>query len=208
MKTKYILSALFVLFTVFFSQGKLDLQSKKLFVRQAISPSAPAPPKELTPGETIATTRAKVVRVIDGDTIEIEGKVKVRYVGIDTPELHHPKKQIECFGTEAYAKNKELVEGKEVLLEKDVSNTDRYGRLLRYVYLPADNQETKKEAMFVNDFLVRQGYAYIATFPPDVKYQQVFLGAQQEARTKNRGLWKSCPSDKSSQSPHTLVLNL
>ncbi len=124
-----------------------------------------------------------VKKVIDGDTIELENGQKVRYIGINTPEIHHPTKKVECFGQEAYAQNKTLLEGKTLRLEKDVSEKDRYGRLLRYVYI--DN-------LFINDYLVRQGYAYSSTFPPDVKYQQQFRLAEQEAKENNRGLWRAC----------------
>ena len=125
-----------------------------------------------------------VTRVIDGDTIEIEGGRKVRYIGIDTPETVDPRKPIQCFGVEASNKNKELVERKRVRLEKDVSETDKYGRLLRYVHV---------DDLFVNDYLVRQGYAYAYTYPPDVKYSEQFVQVQTEARENNRGLWKACP---------------
>jgi len=131
---------------------------------------------------TISPT-IKVIRVIDGDTIEIEGGEKVRYIGIDTPETVHPSKPIECFGKKASNKNKELVEGKMVRLEKDVSERDRYGRLLRYVWV---------DDIFVNDYLVRQGYAHVYTYPPDVKYDKQFKDAQEEARKNTRGLWKDC----------------
>lgn len=137
-------------------------------------------------------TRVKVVRVIDGDTIEIEGGRKIRYIGMDTPEIHHPKKPVQCYGKIAAEKNKELVEGKEVRLEKDVSETDRYGRLLRFVYI--DQQVASgSSTLFINDYLVRQGYAHVATFPPDIKYQEQFTLAQEEAEKNNRGLWASCP---------------
>ncbi|MGC8944459.1 MAG: thermonuclease family protein [Minisyncoccia bacterium] len=128
-----------------------------------------------------------VTRVIDGDTIEIENGKKVRYIGIDAPETVDPRKPVQCFGIEAYKKNKELVEGKRVRLEKDVSETDKYGRLLRYVYV---------DKIFVNEYLVREGYAYVSTFPPDVKYQDLFLQAQREARENNRGLWSACNQRK------------
>ena len=131
----------------------------------------------------------KVTRVIDGDTIEIESGQKVRYIGIDTPETVHPDMKVQCFGKEAAVKNKELVEGKTVELEKDVSETDKYGRLLRYVYA---------EDIFVNDFLIRQGFAHASTYPPDVKYQDQLRAAEEEARSNNRGLWSQC--DLSSQS--------
>jgi micrococcal nuclease len=135
-----------------------------------------------------------VTRVIDGDTIEIEGGYKVRYIGIDTPETVHPSKSVECFGIEASNKNKELVEGKKVKLEKDISETDKYGRLLRYVWVGD---------IFVNDYLVRQGYAYASTYPPDIKYSEQFVHAQREARENNRGLWASCQalSETSPESP-------
>lgn len=120
---------------------------------------------------------AKVTRVIDGDTIEIEGGQRVRYIGMDTPETY------KCFYSESTAKNKELVEGKTIGLEKDVSETDRYGRLLRYVYVGD---------IFVNEVLAKEGYAQVSTYPPDVKYQDRFLVAQTEARDNNRGLWSSC----------------
>lgn len=80
---------------------------------------------------------ALVAEVVDGDTIKIslDGQVRtLRYIGIDTPETIHPTKGTECYGPDAKAKNKELVGDKTVRLEKDVSRTDRYGRLLRYVY--------------------------------------------------------------------------
>ncbi len=144
------------------------------------------------PKTSIATSSAKVVRVIDGDTVELETKQKVRYVGMDTPELHHPKKPVQCFAQVAYEKNKELVEGKIVKLEKDVSETDKYGRLLRYVYLPQQEKETTSSGLMINDYLVRQGYAYATTFTPDIKYQDQFLNAQREARENNRGLWNKC----------------
>jgi len=126
-----------------------------------------------------------VTKVIDGDTITIEGGQVIRYIGIDTPETVHPSKPVECFGLEASNKNKELVEGKRVKLEKDVSETDKYGRLLRYVWI---------DDIFVNDYLVRQGYAYVYTYPPDVKYSDQFVEAQREAEKNNRGLWASCKS--------------
>ena len=134
---------------------------------------------------------AKVRRVIDGDTIEIESGQRVRYIGIDTPETVDPRKTVQCFGQEAAAKNRELVEGKTVELEKDVSETDKYGRLLRYVYF--DN-------VFVNDYLVRQGYAYASSYPPDVRYQDQFTQAQSEAQQSGSGLWSACPANQRSTS--------
>lgn len=122
----------------------------------------------------------KVAHVVDGDTIKLSNDQVVRYIGIDTPETVDPRKPVQCFGKEASDKNRELVEGKEVRLEKDVSETDKYGRILRYVYI-GDT--------FVNDYLVRNGYAHSSSYPPDVKYQDQFRKAEEEARNNKRGLW-------------------
>ena len=125
-----------------------------------------------------------VKRVIDGDTIELENGQVVRYIGIDAPETVHPKKSIECFGKQSYEKNKELVEGKVVVMEKDVSKTDKYGRLLRYVWMDDD--------IFINDYLVREGYVKVWTYPPDIKYADQFLLSQGQARENQKGLWGGC----------------
>lgn len=129
---------------------------------------------------------AEVARVIDGDTIEVrmDGELfKVRYIGIDTPETKDPRVDVECFGLEAAAANERLVEGQAVFLEKDVSETDRYGRLLRYVW---------SRSVLVNEELVADGYAVVSTYPPDVQYQDRFLAAQRSARGAGRGLWGAC----------------
>lgn len=132
-----------------------------------------------------------VARVIDGDTIEVQTSMDiltVRYIGIDTPETVDPRRPAQCFGRQASNENKKLVEGKRVILAKDVSETDKYGRLLRYVYVKLENGEL----LFVNDYLIRQGFAKVSTFPPDVKYSQSFLEAEREARENRMGLWNSC----------------
>jgi|GEM_PF-1148651 len=134
--------------------------------------------------------KAKVINVIDGDTIKVEGGQAVRYIGIDTPETVHPSKPVQCYGKEASDKNKELVGGKEVKLEKDVSETDKYGRLLRYVWLGD---------MLVNEYLVREGYAQSSSYPPDVKYQDRFIEAQRQAREEKRGLWGDVCNAQSTQ---------
>lgn len=126
--------------------------------------------------------RARVVRVIDGDTVEIEGGAKVRYIGVDTPEMEDRRPAIKAMAQQAKKKNQELVEGKTVALEKDVSETDRYGRLLRYVYAGK---------VFVNAELVKEGYAYATPYPPDVKYRNYLRDLEQEARAAARGLWSS-----------------
>jgi len=136
-----------------------------------------------TPIPKLDPSYVKVTRIVDGDTIEIESGKKVRYIGINTPETHSPTKGVECYGMEASLKNKELVERKMVRLEKDVSETDKYDRLLRYVYV---------DDVFVNDLLVRSGYAQAATFPPDVKFSEDFKESENIAREQNVGLWSKC----------------
>jgi micrococcal nuclease len=128
-------------------------------------------------------TPALVSRVIDGDTIEVEiggQEYTVRYIGVNTPETVDPRRPVECFGREASDFNQKLVLRKTVGLEIDVSETDAFGRLLRYVWLDGD---------MVNATLVREGYAQAAAYPPDVKYQDVFLELQAEAAATGRGLW-------------------
>jgi len=140
--------------------------------------------------ETVASDSAEIAvvqRVVDGDTIELSDGRKVRYIGVDTPELHHPTKSVQCFGKEAMEKNKELVEGKEIQMKKDVSETDRYKRLLRYVWIGD---------VFVNEYLAREGFAHQATFPPDVKYVDQFKIAAEDARVNNKGLWNVCIKKK------------
>ncbi len=123
----------------------------------------------------------KVSRVVDGDTFVLENGERVRLIGVDTPETVHPSKPVQYFGKEASAFTKNLIEGKQVRLEYDVQKQDRYGRLLAYVYLP--------DGTFVNAELVKQGYAQVSTYPPNVKYVDLFARLQREARENNRGLW-------------------
>ena len=122
-------------------------------------------------------SQVKVVRVIDGDTIEIAGGAHVRYIGMDTPEIYP---EVEYYGLEAKAKNIELVEGKVVTLVKDVSETDKYGRLLRYVYV---------DGVFVNGELVRLGYARAVAYPPDTRCRWQLEQLEKEAKAAKLGIW-------------------
>lgn len=124
----------------------------------------------------------KVTKIVDGDTIKIDTGETVRYIGIDTPETVDPKKPVMCYGKEATNKNKELVEGKIVELEKDISEKDRYGRLLRYIWI---------EDTLINELLVREGFAHSSSYPPDIKYQNQLVAAQQLAITEQKGLWSN-----------------
>lgn len=125
----------------------------------------------------------RVIRVVDGDTVEvnIQGtKEKVRLIGVDTPETVHPTIGEEPYGIEASDFTKEKLTDQTVELEFDVEERDRYGRLLAYVWLDGE--------MF-NEVLLSDGYAQIATYPPNVRYVERFQVAQQEAREAERGLW-------------------
>jgi micrococcal nuclease len=129
----------------------------------------------------------KVVDVVDGDTIKVlmdhdAQTYTVRYIGMDTPES---TTQVEYFGAEASAKNAHLVFGKTASLIKDISETDRYGRLLRYVIV---------DGLFINYELVAQGYANTASYPPDIACIPTFQAAEQEARASSLGLWNAPPT--------------
>jgi len=122
-----------------------------------------------------------VKRVIDGDTIVLGNNERVRYIGVNTPETHHPKKGIEYYGPEAADFNKKLVLGKSVKLEFDAEKYDKYGRTLAYVYLG--------DGTFVNAELVKLGYARVMSIRPNTRYSELFKRLQQEAKTKRLGLW-------------------
>jgi len=130
------------------------------------------------------TIEGTVVRVVDGDTIHVrltDRVEKIRYIGVNTPEIHHPSKGEEPGGREAAEVNRGLVGGRRVRLELDVQTRDRYGRLLAYVWV-GDTM--------VNAELVRRGYAQAMTVPPNVRYQDLFVKLQRQARDAHRGLWR------------------
>lgn len=147
-------------------------------------PTTSTPTATSTPTTAGSETTAKAIRIVDGDTIELEGKIKLRYIGMDTPEVHHPTKGKECLGEKASQKNAELVLGKQVRLEKDISETDRYGRLLRYVYVDGDDGE-----IFVNQELVKLGLARAKKYPPDTKYHEILQNTEKEAQANKLGIW-------------------
>ena len=139
------------------------------------------------PGE-----RATVVSVVDGDTIRatVGNEVAlVRYIGIDAPETGHSDGTPEWLADEATDANRGLVEGQEIYLEKDVSETDRYGRLLRYIFL--------EDGTFVNAELVRLGYAEARAYAPDVGRQAYLDEMERQAREARRGLWGPRPTTSS-----------
>ena len=141
----------------------------------------------LSPGAVDADAPAllegPVVRIVDGDTIHVrlgDRIERVRYIGVNTPELHHPTRGEEPGGREARDVNRGLVDGRHVRLEVDVQSRDRHGRLLAYVWVGD---------VMVNAELVRLGFAQVMTVPPNVRHQVLFVTLQREARAARRGLW-------------------
>jgi len=127
-----------------------------------------------------------VVKIVDGDTIDVQMENKIerlRLIGINTPETVDPRKPVECFGQEASAKAKELLNGRKVYLEKDEmqDERDKYGRLLRYVW--------REDGLFYNLEIIKQGYAYEYTYQAPYVYQQKFKEAEQYSRKNKLGLW-------------------
>jgi endonuclease YncB( thermonuclease family) len=142
----------------------------------SVSTATPQPTEIIVelPAKEIAFVR----RIIDGDTIEVilDGKpYRLRYIGLDTPEIGMP------YSTEATEANRNLVEEQIVELERDISETDQYGRLLRYVYL--------QDGTLVNAELVESGFALALAYPPDIKYQDLINLSEQSAKENMLGLW-------------------
>lgn len=141
-----------------------------------------------------------IASVVDGDTVKVDvdsSVVTVRLIGIDTPETVHPSQPVECFGQEASQRTKALLEGKQVRLETDESqgDQDRYGRLLRYVFLP--------DGTSINKLLISEGYAYEYTYSTPYSYQTEFKQAQAEAQNKKRGLWADGVCEEASNTADT-----
>ena len=143
--------------------------------------SAPDVPALADPAGT-----ERVVRVVDGDTVELSKSGRARLIGVDTPEVYGG---VECFGREASAFAKRRLSGRRVRVQRGTDDRDRYGRLLVYLYLG--------KAMF-NEELVREGYASPLTVPPNVEHAETFVRLARQAREREVGLWRSCAPPASS----------
>jgi micrococcal nuclease len=141
-------------------------------------------PSVLRPIVPPSDESALVVRVIDGDTVELANGDRVRYLGVDTPETVNPQKPVGCFGPEASAANKRLVEGKRVVLTSDVTDRDKYSRLLRFVSVGGID---------VAAYLIQNGFGYVYSIQPDVARLQQYGALEREAHADQRGLWGACP---------------
>lgn len=166
----------------------------------ARTPEAAAPAQSAThePSAPSADTKDgpwyPVAKVVDGDTLEVRkdgGIVKVRLIGINTPETVDPRRSVQCFGREASAEAHRLLDGQSVSLETDPSQDtyDKYGRLLAYVYLP--------DGTLFNERMIAAGFAHEYTYNVPYKYQAQFKAAEQAAREARRGLWspETCAGD-------------
>lgn len=184
MREKKLLLTVFILIVglflqQFYGQNIFQEQQKEVLSDKREQGSIPA--KQYT-----ERVEVQVVKVVDGDTItiKIDGKKEtVRLIGIDTPESVDPRRPVECFGKEASEKTKSLVLDKKVFIQGDVtqSNKDKYGRILRYVFL--------EDETLVNELLIQEGYAYEYTYEEPYQYQQDFKQAEREAREQQKGFW-------------------
>lgn len=171
--------------------GPPDVTRTAVGVTAATVPSEASSSAVTSPNATLppGLTQARVTRVVDGDTIgvEIDGtEYTLRYIGIDAPETVRPNTPVECFGPEASAFNRQLVQGQIVGLERDTSDTDDFGRLLRYAWLGGE---------MVNARLVEGGFARAIRYPPDTRNNVLFESLQPDAQADRRVLWgATCPS--------------
>jgi len=175
------------------------VSSPRLPSTATATPARPArAPMTATPAITGET--AQVVTVIDGDTLTVRtasGEAVVRLIGIDAPERGTAGQSAECYFEEATATLRLLTPpGTIVILERDVSETDRYGRLLRYVWIEQDGRW-----LLVNEELVRRGAAVARRYPPDVRYADRLEVAQRQAQRERRGLWDACTAPSQSPAP-------
>ena len=144
-------------------------------------------------GPTLPPDVGVVTSVIDGDTLHVRlagGRETVRLIGIDTPESVRPNTPVECFGREASRRLGVLAPpGSQVRLERDIELRDRYQRLLAYVF-------RRRDGLFVNEALARDGFARTAAYPPNEAYADRFVDAVTDARAAERGLWHACAEDE------------
>ncbi len=144
------------------------------------------PPPIPTPDPAASVTGCRVTNIVDGDTLDVEGCAdagRLRLILADTPEVFFG---VECYGREASAYTAAWLLGKTVTLERDVSDLDRFDRKLRYIWV---------DGVLFNEQIVRDGYAVLATFPPDVKYADEIREAQRFAFERDIGLWGACGDD-------------
>jgi micrococcal nuclease len=148
-----------------------------------------------------AQTDRTCIRVVDGDTIVLDGEETVRLIGVDTPETKDPRKPVQYFAEEAYQFTKRLVEGKQVKLMFDQQRKDKYGRTLAYVFLP--------DGTCINSTIIRQGYGFAYLKYPFMFLEEYFQ-IEREARVAAKGMWGSpiAPAPSQDSPPNTTILGL
>ncbi len=167
-------------------QAKKEEEAKQQAAKKAKQEAAQ---NEQQTAANLGLVAATISRVVDGDTVELSTGQKVRLIGVNTPES---TTRHETYGKEASNYTTSKLQGKQVWLQKDVSETDRYGRLLRVIWLSVptnDIDENEIRTKMFNADLVLNGYAEPSTYPPDVKYSDYFVKFAREARAANKGLW-------------------
>lgn len=140
----------------------------------------------------------KVLKVIDGDTFDIEGGFRVRLLGIDSPEKG------DCYYDQARLFLEDLIEGKDIYLEKDITASDRYGRILRYAFLKFG--DPKKDNIFINNELVLKGFAFNKNISPNKKYRDLLATSKRKAKLNKAGLWSACGLSESEEKEPFLSL--
>lgn len=179
----FILVAVFSILLLENSQAPMPAQSN-------ISPAQISAVASVRPA--LGSTTADVLRVVDGDTVDVSvsgERIRVRLIGINTPEVVDPRRPVECFGQEASRRAKEILSEKTVILVPDSSQgtRDKYGRSLYYVFLP--------DGTLFNDQMIKEGYAHEYTYRTPYAYQAQFKASERQARSAHRGLWQDgvCP---------------
>ncbi len=182
---KWLIWAIFIVFMAIATQRfPLGVGTSAEFLKPTFKNSAP----NTLPTNTSDPSLFLVTRVVDGDTIVVQingAQEKIRLIGINTPETVDPRRPVECFGKEASAFTKSLLTNQQVRLESDPSqdNRDKYGRLLRYVFLT--------DGTLINEKIIAGGYGYEYTHHVPYRHQTEFKKTEQTARTQEKGLWAS-----------------
>ena len=182
------------------TRAPLENKEEKVTPEESVSAQESTSKPEVSNEQSAANAAYKVTNVVDGDTVKlnISGTVEtIRLIGIDTPEIVHPSKPVECFGVEASNKAKAVLSGTSVSLETDSSQgtQDKYGRLLGYIIL--------SDGTNFNKMMIEQGYAYEYTYATPYKYQSAFKAAEQTARASGAGLWAEGVCDEQSTTSDT-----
>ena len=197
---KYIILLIITIFTINSCTSKssenISIEKSQNITTISKTYSQETSPQSI-PSQTPSIKLYKIIEVIDGDTIKVDINSKietVRFIGVDAPETVHPNKDVQAYGKEASDFTKAQLLEKEVRLEYDIEERDKYGRLLAYIYIGNE--------MF-NKVLLREGYAQLMTIPPNVKYVEEFIVLQKQAREQNKGLW-SLPQTSVIPSPTSI----